>query len=150
MLAAMEWKKQTLAIGLTVAGLLAFVAVPARAATAQGACSARSRNGTGWTQWHTSGSNNVVSGFDYKVTGSKTNGKSNVRIEHYHNRSLQPDDLLYVDDSPDNVGHNVQYRHTPSRPIVLNIEKSQHTDYIFVFDVTGPDPKCKARTNDFD
>lgn len=146
----MSWKKGLLGAGLAALLVVAGTAGPAQAASVPGGCSASGYNGNGVTHYsRLTGGIHRITKFEYRLQhSSSTRGKSNTNIRHYENRRLGSDRLMYTWNSPDNRKFGTNYTHTPDVTVQLDYLKEMFTNYTFIFDRSGPDPRCTARTPD--
>lgn len=145
----MDWRRKGLAISGLAALLVAGLAAPAHAGVVDRSCSADDYIGRGETFYSyvsASGSNKITA-FQYRLDhASSTAGKSNTNIRHREDVFGASDPTMYSWNSPDNRKFRRWYSHFPPLTIQLPSSREMFTNYSFIFDRGGTDPRCTART----
>jgi hypothetical protein len=140
---AMVWR----AGGVAAVAALAVVgaATPAMAAQVNGSCTASRGNfGNVHTDYHVSGSSTVIDKFNWNLGGPNLGNKSDVNLQQKIDVS-GADPVLYTHNTTDSVKPGAG-SHIPNQSVVVPLEKATYTNYEMIFDRTGFDPRCTART----
>jgi hypothetical protein len=140
----MTWR----AGGVAAVAALAIIgaATPAMASQVNGSCTASRGNfGNVRTDYHVSGATTVIDKFNWNLGGPGLGNKSNVNLQQKIDVSRGSDPVLYSFNSPDSVRPGAG-SHTPTQSVTVPLEKATYTNYQMIFDRTGFDPSCTART----
>jgi hypothetical protein len=129
------------------AGLAALIAplfaAPAFALSKTARCETSGFVGRAWTNYHISGNFDVIDFFEFGQIGAGS--KSDVVIRQRHSRTGED----AIDFGPETVGSLVsnQYKtYTPETTVRIHVSFDTYTNYHFIFDRSGTDPKCDAET----